>query len=126
MARDAFNSPEGPKAIGPYSHAVWAGELLFLSGQIPIDPSTGKLVEGGVDAQAKQVFANIEAILKCGGLSLDDVVKATVYLSSMADFQAVNAVCQTRFAAPFPARTAIAVAALPMGALVEIEVVAKR
>lgn len=126
MTRNAHSSASGPAAIGPYSHGVWAGELLFLSGQTPIDPATGKLVEGGVTEQTEQVFANIEAVVGDAGLSMDDVVKCNVFLTTMDDFAEMNAVYGERFAAPFPARSTIAVAGLPLGARVEIELVAKR
>lgn len=126
MARKTVNSEAAPKAVGPYSHAVWAGDLLFLSGQVPIDPATSKLVEGDVVAQTQRALDNVEAVLKSAGLTLDDVVKTTVFLTSMKSFHAMNAVYQTRFLAPCPARSAVAVLELPLGALVEIEVVAKR
>jgi 2-iminobutanoate/2-iminopropanoate deaminase len=105
---------------------VWAGDLLFTSGQTPLDPATGKLVGGDVAAQATQVFANLEAVVIAAGLSMDDVVKCNVYLTTMADFAEMNAVYQTRFSAPFPARSTVAVAELPLGARVEIELVATR
>lgn len=123
--RDAVSAPNAPAAVGPYSHAVHAGELLFLSGQTPLDPATGKLVEGDVAAQTTQVFANLRAVLQAAGKSFDDVVKANVYLVDMADFAAMNGVYATVFSQPYPARTTVAVAALPVGARVEIEVVAR-
>ncbi|MFN8581656.1 MAG: RidA family protein [Gemmatimonadaceae bacterium] len=126
MPRNAVYSAHGPAAIGPYSHAVWAGELLYLSGQTPIDPSTGKLVEGDVGAQTMRVFDNLEAVLKDAGLSMDDVIKCNVYLTSMSDFPAMNGAYQQRFSTPYPSRTTVAVAGLPLGARVEIELVAKR
>lgn len=126
MARVVVASERGPRAIGPYVHAVWAGELLYLSGQTPIDPATGQLVPGGIAEQTSRAFDNLEAVLGDAGLSMDDVVKCNVYLTSMADFQAMNAVYQARFQVPYPARTTVAVAALPLGALVEIEMVARR
>lgn len=126
MTRNVHVSENGPAAIGPYSHGVWAGELLFLSGQTPIDPATGKLVEGGVAEQTEQVFANLEAVVTDAGLSMDDVVKCTVFLTSMADFPEMNGVYGAHFAEPFPARSTVAVAGLPLGARVEIELVAKR
>jgi 2-iminobutanoate/2-iminopropanoate deaminase len=119
-------SDRGPAAIGPYSHAVWAGDLLYLSGQTPIDPSTGRLVEGDAREQTLRVFDNLEAVLLDAGLSMDHVVKCNVYLTSMTNFAAMNSAYETRFAPPFPARTTVAVAGLPLGALVEIEVIAKR
>jgi len=119
-------SANGPKAIGPYSHAVWAGELLYLSGQTPIDPASGKLIDGDVHAQTLRVFANLRAVLEDSGLSMDHVIKCNVYLTSMSDFAAMNGAYGTCFSEPFPARTTVAVAGLPLGASVEIEVVARR
>ena len=126
MSRNAVTSENAPKAVGPYSHAVWAGDLLFLSGQVPIDPATSKLAGADIGAQTEQVFKNIEAVLKSAGLSFDDVVKTNVFLTSMKNFQAVNAIYQTKFTAPCPARSAVAVAELPLGAKIEIEMIAKR
>jgi 2-iminobutanoate/2-iminopropanoate deaminase len=126
MTRQTVASDRAPKAIGPYSHGVWAGDLLFLSGQTPIDPATGALVQGDITVQTRRVFDNLEAVLAAAGLSMDDVVKCTVFLASFGDFAAMNAVYQTRFAAPFPARSTVAAAGLPLGALVEIEMVAKK
>jgi 2-iminobutanoate/2-iminopropanoate deaminase len=123
--RRSVSSARGPAAIGPYSHAVWAGDLLYLSGQTPIDPATGKLVEGDVRAQTMRVFDNLEAVLFDAGLTMDHVIKCNVYLTSMADFPAMNAAYEARFARPFPARTTVAVAGLPLGAAVEIEIVAR-
>ncbi|MEP6562240.1 MAG: Rid family detoxifying hydrolase [Nakamurella sp.] len=113
-----------PPAVGPYSHAVWAGELLYLSGQAPFDPDTGQLIDGDVVAQAHQVFANLAAVLEAAELNFDHVIKASVYLTDLADFVAVNEVYAGVFAEPFPARTTVAVAGLPLGALVEIEMIA--
>ena len=126
MSRRTVESPNGPRAIGPYSHAVWAGDVLYLSGQTPIDPSTGQLVAGDIAAQTQRVFDNLEAVLSDAGLSMDDVVKCNVYLTTMRDFPGMNAVYQKRFVAPYPARTTVAAAELPLGASVEIEVVARR
>lgn len=126
MTRDAHTSAHGPAAIGPYSHGVWAGDLLFLSGQTPIRPETGALAEGGVTEQTEQVFRNLEAVVTDAGLTMDDVVKCTVFLTTMADFAEMNAVYATHFSAPHPARSTVAVAGLPMGARVEIELVARR
>ncbi|HWG85231.1 MAG TPA: RidA family protein [Deinococcales bacterium] len=125
MPRDAVNAPGAPAAVGPYSHAVRAGELIFTSGQVGLDPATGKLVDGGVTAEAEQVFRNLHAVLEASGHSFRDVVKATVYLTDMTDFAAVNAVYAKQFTEPYPARTTIAVAALPVGARVEVELVAR-
>lgn len=126
MPRQSVFSSHAPKAVGPYSHAVWTGSLLFLSGQAGLDPATGKLAEGGVAEQTTQAFNNLEAVLKDAGLSMDNVVKVNVYLTAMSNFAAMNAVYQTRFNAPYPARTTVAVAELPLGALVEIELFAER
>lgn len=124
--RLVVDSARGPAAIGPYSHAVWAGDLLYLSGQTPIDPTTGRLVEGDVGAQTHRAFDNLQSVLEDAGLSMDDVIKCNVYLTSMTDFPAMNAAYQRRFNAPYPARTTVAVAGLPLGAAVEIELVARR
>ena len=126
MPRTHLQSPSAPAAIGPYSHGVWAGELLYLSGQTPIDPATGKLIDGDVQAQTHRVFDNLEGALRDAGLTMDDVIKCNVYLTSMANFSEMNAAYSARFAAPFPARTTVAVAGLPLGAEVEIELVARR
>lgn len=126
MPRKSVSSPNAPKAIGPYSQAVWTGNLLYCSGQTPIDPATGQLVPGGITEQTAQAFNNLEAVLATAGLGMDDVIKVNVYLTSMANFAGMNAVYQTRFAAPYPARTTVAVAELPLNALVEIELIAER
>lgn len=126
MSRDPVFSSAGPEAIGPYSHAVWAGDLLYLSGQTPIDPATKKLVGGNIARQTHRVFDNLAAVLADAGLSMDDVVKCNVYLATMDDFPGMNAVYQARFQSPYPARTTVAVAGLPLGAKVEIELVARR
>jgi 2-iminobutanoate/2-iminopropanoate deaminase len=125
MPRDAIIAP-GAAAVGPYSHAVRAGDLVFLSGQTPLDPATGKLVEGGIAAQAGQCLDNLLGVLAAAGLGPDDVVKVNVFLTDMADFAAMNEVYARRFARPYPARTTIGVAALPLGARIEIELVARR
>jgi 2-iminobutanoate/2-iminopropanoate deaminase len=105
---------------------VWAGDLLYLSGQTPIDPATGTLVDGGVTEQTTRVFDNLKAVLGDAGLSMDDVVKCNVFLVTMEDFPEMNAVYGGRFAEPYPARSTVAVAGLPLGARVEIELVARR
>jgi len=110
--------------VGPYNHAVRVGDLLFCSGQIPLDPATGKLVEGDTAAQARQVLANIETILSDQGLTFANVVKSTMFLVDLADFASVNDVYAEKFTADFPARSTIQVAALPLGARVEIEIIA--
>jgi|SRR5215207_3134283 len=124
MARQAITSPTAPAAIGPYSQAIRAGSLLFLSGQIPLDPATGQLVPGGIDAQTRQVFTNIGEILKAAGASFEAVVSATVYVADMNDFAKVNEIYATYFSAPAPARATVQVARLPKDSLVEIQVVA--
>ena len=117
---------KGAPAIGPYSHAVWAGKLLYLSGQTPVDPSTGALVDGDVKAQTAQCFQNLFAVLKAAGLTPDQAIKVNVFLTDMGDFSAMNEVYAAHFAKPFPARTTVAVAALPLGARVEIEMIARK
>ena len=114
-----------PDAIGPYSQGVRAGDLLYVSGQVPIDPKTGAVVEGGIQAQAHQVFKNLKAILEEAGMSFDNVVKTTVLLADMGDFATVNEIYAQYFnGAILPARAAFQVAALPKAAMVEIELVA--
>ncbi len=125
MPRKAITA-EGAAAIGPYSHAVDSEGLVFLSGQTPIDPATGKLVRGDIGAQAAQSFRNLLGVLSAAGLSPEDVVKVNVYLADMADFPGMNAVYERQFAAPYPARTTIGVASLPLGARIEIELIARR
>lgn len=126
MPRIVSFSKNGPAAIGPYSHAVWSGNELFCSGQTPIDPSTGTLIDGDIAAQTQRVFDNIQAVLEDSGLTMDDVIKCNVYLVDMNDFAVMNAAYGTRFSSPYPARTTVAVAALPLGARVEIECIARK
>jgi 2-iminobutanoate/2-iminopropanoate deaminase len=126
MTRKNVVSDKAPAAIGPYSQAIWAGDLLYLSGQTPIDPPLKKLVDGDIKAQTTQAFNNLEAVLTAAGLSMEQVIKCNVYLTSMGNFAGMNEVYQTRFKAPYPARTTVAVFELPLGALVEIEMVAKK
>lgn len=114
-----------PKAIGPYSQAIVDGDLLFASGQVPLDPATGELVSGGFEAGVERVFDNLEAVLREAGASLQDVVKSTVYLLRMSDFAAMNGIYARRFGNHRPARSTVAVAELPKGASVEIDVVAR-
>jgi 2-iminobutanoate/2-iminopropanoate deaminase len=123
--RDAVHSGSAPKAVGPYSQGIRSGGFLFTSGQIPIDPATGKLVDGGVEAQTKRVLENLRAVLAAAGATFDDVVKATIYLTSMGDFAAVNTIYASYFGATPPARSTVQVAALPLGASVEIDFVAR-
>jgi 2-iminobutanoate/2-iminopropanoate deaminase len=125
MPRDTVHAAQAPAAVGPYAHAARGGPLLHLSGQTPIDPATGALVDGDVDTQTRRVFANLAAVLAAAGAGLDDVVKVNVYLTDMADFAAMNAVYADVFETPYPARTTVAVAGLPLGARIEIEAVAQ-
>jgi 2-iminobutanoate/2-iminopropanoate deaminase len=122
--RQAVSTPAAPAAIGPYSQAIRAGSLLFVSGQIPLDPQTGAMVDGDITAQTHRVFANVAAILEAGGSSLDRVVRATVYLADMDDFPAMNEVYGTYFTPPAPARATIQAARLPRDARLEIDVIA--
>lgn len=119
-------APNAPAAIGPYSHGVMTGDLFFASGQIPLDPATGKLAGKTIDVQVHQVFSNIKAVLDANGMALADVVKTTVYLTDLADFKAMNEIYASYFDSEPPARSCVQVAALPSGALVEIEVMAAR
>ena len=119
-----ISTKKAPAAIGPYSQAIQVGNLVYTSGQIPIDPSTGTFVEGGIKEQTRQSLTNVKAILEETGLSMSDVVKTTVFLADMGDFTDMNAVYAEFFSEPYPARSAVAVKTLPKGALVEIEVVA--
>lgn len=117
------NAPNVPAAVGPYSQAVRSGSLLFCSGQIPINPATGKIEAKDVEGQAKQVLSNIEALLQSQGSNFRRVVKATVFLKEMADFPKVNPIYETAFGGHKPARSTVAAAGLPLGALIEIEVI---
>lgn len=119
-------TPNAPQAVGPYSQAMGAGNFVFFSGQIPLDPRTGEIVGNDVASQVEQVLNNVEALLGDAGLTTDNVVKSTIFLVDMNDFATVNEAYAKRFNAPFPARSTIQVAALPKGALVEIEVIAVR
>lgn len=121
-----ISTQNAPAAIGPYSQAIEVNGFVYVSGQLPIDPATGAFPEGGVKEQTRQSILNVKAILEEAGLALSNVVKTTVYLADMGDFAAMNEVYSQFFAQPFPARSAIAVKALPKGALVEVEVVAAR
>ncbi len=122
--KKVINTKAAPAAIGPYSQAIRVGNLVYTSGQIPIDPATGSFVEGGVKEQTRQSLLNVKAILSEAGLTLGDVVKTTVFLADMNDFADMNSVYAEFFSEPYPARSAVAVKTLPKGALVEIEVVA--
>ena len=122
--RQAVSTPSAPKAIGPYSQAIRAGSLLFVSGQVPIDPATGHIINGDIAAQTHRVFQNIGEILKAGGASFDHVVRTTVFLADMNDFSAMNEAYATYFTAPAPARATVQVSRLPKDARVEIDVIA--
>ncbi len=122
--RQAVSSSAAPAAIGPYSQAIRAGSLLFVSGQIPLDPESGAMVEGDIAAQTHRVFKNLKAILEAAGASLDHVVRTTVYLADMNDFGVVNEVYGTYFSSPAPARATVQAARLPKDARVEIDVIA--
>ena len=122
--RETITTGNAPAAIGPYSQAIRAAGLLFCSGQIPLDPATGKMVDGGIQAQTERVLLNLEAVLAAGGTTLASVVKTTVYMTDLADFPAMNAVYGRFFPQDPPARATIQAAKLPAGALVEIDAVA--
>jgi 2-iminobutanoate/2-iminopropanoate deaminase len=122
--RSIVRTPSAPAAVGPYSQGVQAGGFVFTSGQIPLDPATGKLVEGPIEEQTRRVMENLAAVLTSAGTSLERVVKTTIYLVNLADFAAVNRVYGGYFSADPPARSTVQVAALPLGAIIEIEAVA--
>lgn len=124
MSKTVIQTADAPAAIGPYSQAIAAGGMLYVSGQIPLDPVSGALLEGDTAAQARLVLSNLEAILKAGGCTFADVVRSTIFLIDLGDFAAVNAVYAEKFTAPFPARVTIQVAALPRGSKVEIDAIA--
>ena len=124
MSRQAISAP-GATAVGPYSHAVKANGLVYLSGQTPIDPATGRLADGDVARQTRQCFSNLFNVLAAAGLTADDVVNVQVYLTDMNDFEKMNAVYAEHFAEPYPARTTIGCASLPLNARVEIGMIAK-
>ena len=134
--KQVINTQAAPAAIGPYSQAIQVGNLVYTSGQIPIDPATGSVVEGGIKEQTRQSLSNVQAILREAGLSMSNVVKTTVFMADMNDFAAMNEVYAEffaeqsgkadHFAEPYPARSAVAVKTLPKGALVEIEVIAAK
>jgi len=128
LEKSAISTSDAPAAIGPYSQAIRIGDTVFTSGQIPIDPATGNLVPGGIEAQTTRVCENLKAVLSAAGLTFAHVVKTTVFLKSMADFAAMNAIYAQYFAPPGtipPARSTVQVAALPKDALVEIECIAR-
>jgi len=125
MSRTAITAPELAPPVGPFSQAIEVGGFLYFSGQVGQDPTTGKLVAGGIAAETERVLQNLSAVLKAARKSFDDVVRAGVYLTSMTDYVALNGVYTKHFSQPFPARTVIAVVALPLGACVEIDLVVK-
>jgi 2-iminobutanoate/2-iminopropanoate deaminase len=122
--KQAIAAPGAPKAIGPYSSALRAGQLLFVSGQVPFDPASGEMVTGGIDAQTRRVLQNIGALLEAGGLSFQAVVRTTVFLADMNDFAAMNEVYKTFFSEPYPARSTVQAARLPRDARIEIDAIA--
>ena len=124
--KKVINTNQAPAAIGPYSQAVQAGNLLFVSGQLGLDPSTGEFVEGGVKAQAQQLFKNMKAILAEAGYTMADIVKTTVFLADMSDCAVVNEVYAAQFEGNYPARSAVAIKTLPKDGLVEVEVIAAK
>ena len=125
MSKSAITSPELSPPVGPFSQAVRVDGFIYFSGQVGQDPATGKVVEGGIEAETERVFQNLAALLKAAGRGFDDVVRAGVYLTNIGDFAAMNAIYARHFSQPFPARTTIGTAALPLGARVEIDLVVK-
>ena len=123
MSRTAIHTDLAPKAIGPYSQAIRAGNSVYLSGQIGLDPKTGELIAGGIEAQARRAFDNLKAVSEAAGKGLEQVVRVTVYLTDLSHFGKVNEVMAGYFHAPYPARATVGVAALPRGALVEVDAV---
>ena len=123
MSRSIIHTEQAPAAIGPYSQAVRVGDTVYLSGQIPLLPSTGTLLEGGIDAQARQVFENMQAVCAAAGGSLADIARLGIFLTDLGDFAVVNAVMAEYFSAPYPARSTVQVSALPRGAQVEVDAI---
>ncbi|WDS37676.1 RidA family protein [Pseudoxanthomonas sp.] len=123
MTKQIIHTDQAPAAIGPYSQAVRAGNTVYFSGQIPLDPATGNIVDGDISAQARRSFDNLKAVAEAAGGSLGDIVRLGLYLTDLGQFAAVNAVMQEYFAAPFPARSTIEVSGLPKGALFEVDAV---
>ena len=121
MSKQAIQSAEAPAAIGPYSQAIRVGDTVYLSGQIPLDPQTMQIVEGGIDAQARRVFDNLGAVARAANASLDDIVKLSILLTDLGEFAKVNEIMATYFKAPYPARATYQVAALPKAAKLEVE-----
>ena len=125
MGRKAVTSDKVAPPVAPFSHAIRSGKSVYLSGTVGQDPATGKLVEGGVAAQTEQTFRNLGAVLEAANKTFSDVIKVNVFLTDMKDFSAMNAVYEKQFEKPYPARTTVAVVALPLGAAVEIELIAR-
>ena len=123
MSKQAIQSADAPAAIGPYSQAIRAGDTVYLSGQIPLDPQTMQIVEGGIEAQARRVFDNLGAVARAANASLDDIVKLSILLTDLGEFAKVNEIMATYFKAPYPARATYQVAALPRGARIEVEAI---
>ncbi|MGY1408501.1 MULTISPECIES: RidA family protein [unclassified Luteimonas] len=123
MPRTPIQTDQAPAAIGPYSQATRAGNMVFFSGQIPLDPASGEVVEGGIDAQARRAFDNLRAVAEAAGGSMADIVRVGLYLTDLSQFAAVNAVMAEYFEAPYPARSTIEVSALPKGVLFEVDAV---
>jgi len=121
MAKQVIQSPDAPAAIGPYSQAIRVGDTLYMSGQIPLDPASGQIVEGGIDAQAHQVFRNIRAVAAAGGATMNDIVKLAILLVDLGDFAKVNEIMAMYFDEPYPARATYQVVALPRGARIEVD-----
>jgi 2-iminobutanoate/2-iminopropanoate deaminase len=124
MKREIVTTDKAPGAVGPYSQAVRVGDFVFTAGQIPLDPATGQMVEGGIEVQARQALTNVSAVLEAAGTSLSNVVKTTVFLADMGEFQAMNSVYAEFFPDAPPARSAVQAAALPLGARIEVETIA--
>lgn len=122
--KNAISTPNAPAAIGPYSQAIDSGEIIFCSGQIALDPPSGAMVAGGIEAQTRRVLENIRGVLHEAGLNLSDVVKTTIYMVDLREFDIVNRVYGEHFSSPYPARSTVQVSALPRGALIEIEAIA--
>lgn len=123
MTRQIIETSKAPKAVGPYSQAVRHGDLVFLSGQVALDPATGQLVGGGIDAQTRQVFRNLQAVCEAAGGRLEGILKLTIFLTDLGNFATVNEIMAATFSTPYPARATIEVSALPLGAEVEMEAV---
>lgn len=125
MNKQEIKTNNAPAAIGPYSQGIQAGNLVFVSGQMPVDPATGEIVSGGIAEQARQAIENMKAVMQAANASLDDVIKTTVFIKNMADFGVINDIYASYFKAPFPARSCVEVARLPKDVLIEIEAIAR-